>query len=103
MTDMPNEMAKTDKQGTVAIVMEKDGGVMFSLSDFDVSGYGGFSAHQAQKKRLKDAVSREFVRLYFPHFMGNNLSDYTKQKILIDLINSGAAKIEYVCIGAENV
>lgn len=47
--------------GVVAVLLFPDGRSLCSASDFDTSGYGGFTLHESQEHRAKAAIAREVV------------------------------------------
>lgn len=56
-------MSKTP-QGVVAVLTDHTGNVIASVSDFDRSGYGGFTLRQAQEMRVKEQLAFAVVRAY---------------------------------------
>lgn len=49
-------------KGVVGILTGPDGHVWASVTDFDTSGYGGFSLQEAQEVRVQTLLAFEFIR-----------------------------------------
>lgn len=50
--------------GVLAIFTDPEGDVVASVSDFDRSGYGGFTLEEAQKLRATRALNDAVIRAY---------------------------------------
>ena len=94
MTDQP-----TIPQGVLVIVHWPDGDVLASISDFDRSGYGGFTLFEAQRMRAKDAAKREAIRKLCHDDVAFSIDSYRASEIIADLINKKGYSLTVVPIG----
>lgn len=69
-------------KGVVAILTGPDGHVWATATEFDRSGYGGFSLQEAQELRVKRALAWEFVRKACSDVIVRALDEYQCDRII---------------------
>lgn len=52
----------SEARGVVGILIDETGYVWAEATDFNASGYGGFTLKRAQEIRVSDALARNFIR-----------------------------------------
>lgn len=74
-------MTKTPK-GVVATFTDSTGHVVASVSDFDRSGYGGYSLQEAQRFRVRRKLAHAVVNAYCSPVIVKALSEFDCAEII---------------------
>lgn len=98
---MTDSLQETKPQGVVGVLTDDRGMVWASVSDFDRSGYGGFSLAESQRVRVKDALAREFVHKACADVVLKALETYDCRRIVDKLIASQGFKQHLVEVGHD--
>ena len=77
-------------RGVVAVFTDKLGRVVASVSDFESSGYGGFTLRQAQEMRAERQLAYAVVRAYCSEMILEGFETYDCEQILRRLVHKGA-------------
>lgn len=72
--------------GVVAIMTDDKGSVIATATDFDRSGYGGYSLAEAQEMRAKDAVGFATINALCSDVVVSVMDRYEVDKIMQALI-----------------
>lgn len=98
---MTNPLHQTaTPKGVVGVFTDKEGRVIASVSDFDMSGYGGFSLLEAQKLRVRKDLSREVIRKYCSWAITEAIEPYDCEQIVRRLVEKGA-RVTVIPVGHE--
>lgn len=89
-------------QGVVGILTGPDGYVWSSVTDFDRSGYGGYTQQEAQELRVKQALSYDFVRKTCSDVVLSVIQPYRCDEIVWALINQKGFKRTLVPVGYDD-
>jgi len=84
--------------GVVAILIGKDGRCIASASDFNQSGYGGFSLYDSQKMRAKRALAYEAMRALSSPAIYDVVDTYDYEKIMDAMCSRGGCRVETVAV-----
>lgn len=87
--------------GVVAVFTGKDGRVLASASDFEMSGYSGFSIHQAQEMRAKRSLANEVMRSLAHPLICSAIETYDAEKIVASMCSRCGCRVEIVAVGYE--
>ena len=87
--------------GVVAIYTSKEGAVIASVSDFDRSGYGGFSLLEGQTMRAKRALSHAVIHAYCSEVLSRVMETYDCERLLDRMVRDGA-HITIVPVGQKD-
>jgi hypothetical protein len=90
----------TDPKGLVGIYTDADGRVIASVSDFDDSGYGGFSLQEAQRFRCKTKLARAVMQAYCSDRVLAVFETYDCEQILNKMVRNGG-RATYLPVGWE--
>jgi len=82
---MDAEMTGESPAGVVGVYVDREGRVIASVSDFDQSGYGGFTLLESQERRAKPKLERAVVDAYCSHVVFNALDAYDFTEIVSKL------------------
>lgn len=86
-------------QGIVMLLTWPDGSALAEVSDFDRSGYGGFSLHQAQRLRCKDRIGRAALDRLANPIVGECMERYHVDAWLQKLTRDKGFKLHEIAIG----
>lgn len=75
--------------GVIMILYNTEKTVVAQASDFERSGYGGFTLQESQKIRCKRAIARENVKKNCSTSLGDAISQNTAEDIMADVIKNG--------------
>jgi hypothetical protein len=89
----------TDVNGVVMLVISKSGTVLASVSDFDTSGYGGFTLEEAQTIRANRALAYEYLRAVAHPHLAEAVRPMDAERILKDVCDKHGYKIIKRVIG----
>jgi hypothetical protein len=81
--------------GCVGIYTDDEGRVIASVSDFDRSGYGGFSLYQGQKVRAERKLAVAIVNAYCSNVITRALDSYDCEQIVRKL----KGKMTFIPVG----
>lgn len=81
--------------GCVGIYTDEEGHVIVSVSDFDRSGYGGFSLYEGQRLRVQRALSAAVVGAYCSRVVTRSLDTYDCEQIVRKL----KGKMTFIPVG----
>lgn len=87
--------------GVVALFIGKDGRVIASVSDFNTSGYGGFSLRQAQEMRVKNSLAHEVLEKLSSPMICAAVDTYDAKKIMDSMCSRCGCRVEIVAVGHE--
>lgn len=87
--------------GVVAVFIGKDGRVIASVSDFNTSGYGGFSLRQAQEMRVKRSLAHEVLKALSSPLICEAIDAYDAEKIVNSMCSRCGCRVEVVAVGHE--
>jgi hypothetical protein len=73
-------------QGVVGVLSDDRGHVICSVSDFDTSGYGGYTKQEAQQYRVKLKLADAAIRAYCSDIIADVIDTYRREEIINDLI-----------------
>lgn len=85
--------------GVVALFISKDGRVLANASDFNSSGYGGFSLRQAQEIRVKHSLAHEVMEKLSSPLICEAIDTYDAQKIMDSMCSRCGCRVEMVAVG----
>lgn len=77
-----------EPQGVVAVFVGPDGHQVAAVADFDQSGYGGFSLHEAQTLRIKDAIASEVARRFCSDDYIKHLDRYKRSEVINAMVRN---------------
>lgn len=78
--------------GVIGIALYPNGHELASVSDFNLSGYGGFTLHESQEQRVKDKLAREVIRAMCADAVYEVIENCDCRKIWNALVRKG-----YIC------
>jgi len=87
--------------GVVALFIGKDGRVIANVSDFNTSGYGGFSLQQAQEMRVKRSLAHEVFKSLSSPLIFDAIDTYDAQKIMDSMCSRCGCRVEIIAVGHE--
>lgn len=87
--------------GVVALFIGKDGRVIASVSDFNTSGYGGFSLQQAQEMRVKRSLAHEVMEKLSSPLICEAIDTYDAEKLVNSMCSRCGCRVEIVAVGHE--
>ena len=85
--------------GVVALFIGKDGRVIANVSDFNTSGYGGFSLQQAQEIRVKSSLAHEVLEKLSSPLICAAVDTYDAKKIMDNMCSRCGCRVEIVSVG----
>lgn len=94
-------MSEKAAKGVVAILTGPDGYVWATVTDFDRSGYGGFSMQEAQEYRAKRALAWEFVRKACSDVIVKAMDEYQCDRIISNVCSQQGFTRTILPIGYE--
>jgi hypothetical protein len=96
-------MGKEDvkPQGVVAVFVGPTGQCIASVSDFERSGYGGYSLQQSQTVRVKDAIGRKVAEAFASSEFTKHLDRYNVQRVLEAMQQNDGYKLHIISVGHE--
>lgn len=87
--------------GVVALFIGKDGRVIANTSDFNASGYGGFTLRQSQEIRVKSALAREVLDKLSSSLICEAIDTHDALKIMASMCSRCGCRVEIVAVGHE--
>lgn len=88
--------------GVVGVLTGPDGYVWASVSDFDSSGYGGFSLQEAQTRRVKQALALKFLDSTCNDIVVSVLDPHRCEEIVWALCSKKGFKRTIIPVGYED-
>lgn len=85
--------------GVVGLFIAPDGRVVAEVTDFELSGYGGFSLMEAQRIRCKRALNREVVERYAGDPLAKAISAYHAEGIIDEMVQKHGYRKHFIVIG----
>lgn len=85
----------TEPRGCVGVYTDAEGRVIASVSDFDLSGYGGFSLYEGQKVRAQWRLAVAIVDAYCSNVITRALDTYDCEQIVRKL----KGKMTFIPVG----
>lgn len=85
--------------GVVALFIDKEGRVLANASDFNTSGYGGFSLQQSQEIRVKSSLAHEVLEKLASPLICAAVDTYDAKKIMDSMCSSCGCRVELVAVG----
>jgi hypothetical protein len=76
--------------GMVAIFADKQGRIIESVSDFDRSGYGGYTLQEGQKMRVQRRLAWAVIKAYCSEMILDGFDDGDAERIVQRLCRKGA-------------
>ena len=89
-------------KGIVCLITDKNGREMAAATDFDTSGYGGFTLQEAQTIRAKDAVYRKLIHNLCSADMANAIGSHYSQQIFQQMQHTAGYTLHTIKIGYED-
>ena len=86
-------------KGIGAVLTDDSGDVVAHAFDFDRSGYGGYKLWEAQRHRVKLAVTHEYLSRYTYGPVAAAIERYDAEKIVNKLRQTGKLKLKLIDIG----
>ena len=86
-------------RGVVAVLTSQQHGVVVSVSDFDESGYGGFTLREAQEHRARRGLAFAMVRAYCSNVILDVMDPYDCEQMLRKLERKGSHKVTLIPVG----
>lgn len=87
--------------GVVALFINKAGQVLANVSDFNTSGYGGFSLRQSQEMRVKRSLAYEVLNKLSSPLICEAVDHYDAEKIMNNMCSRCGCRLEIIAIGTE--
>lgn len=84
--------------GVVMLCTDNTGHEIATVTDFERSGYGGFTLKEAQRIRCKRSIARAVIDRYASPVIGENMAEYHRDDLLKRLIDKGW-KLHTVYVG----
>jgi hypothetical protein len=96
-------MAEEDvkPKGVVAVFVGPTGQCIASVSDFERSGYGGYSLKDSQTVRVKDEIGRQVAEAFASSEFTKHLDRYNVQKVLSAMQSNDGYKLHIISVGHE--
>ena len=91
--------SETTARGVVAVLTSQEHGVVVSVSDFDESGYGGFTLREAQEIRARRNLAYAMVRAYCSNVILDVMEPYDCEQMLRKLEHKGSHKVTLIPVG----
>lgn len=85
--------------GVVALFIDKEGRVLANVSDFNSSGYGGFTLQQAQEIRAKSSLAHEMLEKLSSPLICAAVDTYDAKKIMDNMCSRCGCRVEIVSVG----
>lgn len=92
-------MSEPQISGVVAVFISPDGRVVAEVTDFERSGYGGFTLEEAQRIRCKRALNRAVVSRFASDPLANAISEYSAESIVSEMVDKGGYRKHFITIG----
>jgi hypothetical protein len=93
-------MSETPK-GIVAVFVGPDGHCVASVSDFDTSGYGGYTMREAQEHRIRDAIATAVANALASNDFTKHIDVYHKREVLRAMERTAGYHLHLVPVGYE--
>jgi hypothetical protein len=94
-------MGDEKPKGVVAVLVGPDGRAVASASDFDLSGYGGYSLEEGQTHRIRDAIAHRVAEAMASSDFTKNMSTYERRKVVEAMIAKDGYRLHIIPIGHE--
>jgi hypothetical protein len=88
--------------GVVVVLIAPDGRMVVSVSDFNRSGYGGFTLQEAQTMRAKEALARTAIRAFCNDDLADVIDRYRAEEIIRALCDKKKYRVEMIVIGHKD-
>jgi hypothetical protein len=96
-----DSLVMPSQSGASALFIGKDGRVIASVSDFNTSGYGGFSLRQAQEMRVKRSLAHEVMDKLSSPLICEAIDTYDAEKIVNSMCSRCGCRVEIGSVGHE--
>lgn len=87
--------------GVVAILIDDDGDVAASVSDFETAHPGGYRLKDAQEARCKNAIAWKLVQTFCSARVVEGFEMYDAQRLLERLLHRKKWKLKFEYVGHE--
>lgn len=84
--------------GVVGILTDRDGQVLVNCTDFDVSGYGGFSLRESQELRAKRELAKLFISAYCAPIVADLIDNHRAEEMVERAIKRHGCKVTLIPI-----
>jgi hypothetical protein len=98
---MMGEQVEQSVLGVVAVFIAPDGHVVADYTDFERSGYGGFTLLEAQRIRCKRGLSRAVVERFAGVPLARAIDQYRADEIVDKMIQDQGYRKHFIIIGHE--
>lgn len=88
-----------EPQGVVGVLIDDKGYVWAEATDFNRSGYGGFSLARAQEIRVSDQLAYEFIRRVGAPPLALGMEAYDCKKVVQKLTREHGWKERLIRVG----
>lgn len=95
------DTAENLPKGVVAIFTDEHGRSIAQVSDFNTSGYGGYSLKEAQKFRCKQQISMAVLKAYSSEMLWRGVDQHYAKEIVNNLVAHHGCHVHYAYIGHE--
>ena len=95
----PETVAESPR-GCVMLCTDPQGNEIATITDFERSGYGGFTLKEAQRIRCKRQIARAVIDRYASPVIAENMAEYHRDSLLQSLLKKGW-RIHEIYIGYE--
>lgn len=89
-------------KGVVSVLMDKDGRVIASSSDFERHGYGGFSLEESQRRRSRGILAQDMVRELCGPIIRQVVTSYDATEMMDALCRHHGFTVAVVTIGHDD-
>ena len=89
-------------QGVILLLLWPDGSVLAQTSDFDRSGYGGFTVQQAQSIRCKDRLWRVALDRLANPIVAQAAGSYHGPAIIEEMCRKHGFRTHEIAIGYDD-
>lgn len=93
------EKKSEDPKGVVLVFIDEEGREIASVSDFNRTGYGGWSLRDAQNLRARRALAMKVCNAYSSSQLVRAIDAYDAERIIDRLVKDHACKIATVVVG----
>ena len=99
----PPSLSPDQPQGVMLLMLWPDGKVLAEVSDFDTSGYGGFTKRQARVIRCKDRLWRVALDRLANPIVAKAAGSYHGPQIIDEMVRKHGFHIHEIAIGYDDV
>src|SRR3546814_405693 len=97
-----NEDQGASPRGYLMLMLWPDGKVLAEVSDFETSGYGGFTLKQAQRIRCRDRLWRSVLDRLANPIIGDAAGSYHGDAIINAMVSKHGFRVHEIAIGYED-